>query len=62
MHPVDVAAHGVDLAVVRDVAVGVRQLPGGEGVGAETLVHQAERADQVGVLQLGVEVGDLRRQ
>ena len=49
VHPVDVAAHGVDLAVVRDVAVGVRQLPGGKRVGGEALVHQAERADHFGI-------------
>ena len=59
VHPVDVAAEGVDLTVVRDVAVGVRELPGGEGVGAEALVHEAERADHFGIGQFGVEVGDL---
>src|SRR2546425_13203838 len=42
-HPVDVAAERVDLAVVRDVAVGVRERPGGERVGAESLVHERER-------------------
>ena len=42
-HPVDVAAQRVDLAVVRDVAVGVRQRPRRERVGAEALVHQRQR-------------------
>ena len=43
-HPVVVAAQRVDLAVMRDVAVGMRQRPGREGVGREALVHQRERA------------------
>ena len=43
-HPVDVAAQRVDLAVVRDHPVGMRQRPGREGVGREALVHQRERA------------------
>ncbi len=41
VHPVDVAAQGVDLAVVGDVAERMGKLPGGEGIGGEALVHQA---------------------
>ena len=33
VHPVDVAAHRVDFTIVRDEAVGVGELPRGEGVG-----------------------------
>ena len=62
VHPVHVAAHRIDLAVVRDVAVRVRQLPGGKRVGAEALVHQAQRAHHFRVFQFGIEIGDLRRQ
>src|SRR5438105_14072013 len=32
--------------VVRDVAIGMGQLPGGESVGGEALVHQAERSEE----------------
>ena len=42
MHPVDVAAQGVDLAVVSDVAIGMCPRPGGESVGAESRVNQGE--------------------
>ncbi len=42
-HPVDVAAQGVDLAVVRDVAIRVRERPRRERVGAEALMHERER-------------------
>ena len=56
---IDVAAQGVDFAVVGDVAVGVRELPGGEGVGGEALVHEAERADDFGIAQFRIEIGDL---
>ena len=39
-HPVYVAPYGVDLTVVRDVAVGVRELPTPKGVGREPLVDE----------------------
>ncbi len=57
--PIDVAAQGVDLAVVGDEAEGMRQVPGREGVGRETLVHQRQRRDDAGVLQVAVVVADL---
>ena len=41
-HPVDVAAHGVDLAVVGERAVGMRQRPRGQGVGAEAAVDERD--------------------
>ncbi len=43
MHPVRVAAHRVDLAVVGDVPVGVGAVPAREGVGAEARVDQRQR-------------------
>ena len=42
-HPVDVAAQRVDLAVVRDHAIGMREPPGGEGVGGEALMDERQR-------------------
>ncbi|MEY9791221.1 hypothetical protein ABIE77_005780 [Sinorhizobium fredii] len=42
-HPVDVAAQRVDFAVMRHHAVGMRQLPGREGVRREALVNQRHR-------------------
>ena len=59
-HPVDVAAQRVDLAVMRDHPVGMRELPGREGVGREALVHERERALEARVLQVlvvGAELG-----
>ena len=41
-HPVDVAAQRIDLAVVRDVAIRVRERPRGERVRAEPLMHERE--------------------
>ena len=58
-HPVDVAAHRVDLAVMRDHAVGMRERPGREGVGGEALVHQRERANEVLVVQIEVILAEL---
>ncbi len=55
VHPVDVAALGVDLAVVGDEPVGVRQLPGREGVGGEPLVHQRHRRLRQRIGQVVVE-------
>ena len=43
VHPVHVAAQRVDLAVVAEVAVGMRQIPGREGVGRVARVHERER-------------------
>ena len=59
VHPVHVAANGVDLAVVRHEAERVRQLPAREGVGRETLVDEAERRDELGIAQIIVERADL---
>ena len=61
VHPVDVAAQGVDLAVVRHVAVGVRAVPTREGVRAETRVDQREGAFHAGIGEVGIEFRDLRR-
>ena len=44
------------------IAIRMRQLPGGKRVGGKTLVHHAQRAARVGVGQLAVELGDLRRE
>ena len=55
-HPVDVAAQGVDLAVVHHVAVGVGTLPAREGVSAEAGVDQGHGVSIVGVGQVGEEL------
>ncbi len=51
-HPVAVAPHGVDLAVVGDEAVRVRQRPARERVGREAAVDQRDRAGETGVGQV----------
>ena len=53
VHPVDVAAERVDLAVVRHVAVRVRERPRREGVGAEPLMHERQRRFHVRIRQIG---------
>ncbi len=58
-HPVDVAHHGVDLAVVADHAVGMRELPARERVRGEAGVHERERALAALVAEVGVEGGEL---
>ena len=58
-HPVAVAAQRVDLAVVRDVAVGVRERPRRERVGGEPGVHERQRADHALVGEVRVERLDL---
>ena len=60
-HPVDVAAQRVDLAVVGDHPVRVRELPAREGVGAEAAVDERERGLGPRVLQVGVVAEQLRR-
>ncbi len=62
IHPVDVAADGVDLAVMRQEAIRMRQAPGRERVGGETLMHQRQRRLGQRVAQVKVEGADLWRQ
>ena len=59
VHPVAVAAHGVDLAVVRDEAERMRQRPGREGVGGEAAVHDRDGADAAFVAQIRKVLGQL---
>ena len=54
-HPVDVAAQGVDLAVVGEGAERLRQPPLGKRVGGVTLVEEGVARDEAGVLQVRVE-------
>src|SRR3546814_2753101 len=58
-HPVDVAAHGVDLAVVGEHAERLRQPPGREGVGRVALVVDREIRDEALVGEVGIERRDL---
>ena len=53
-HPVVVAAQRVDLAVVRDHAIGMRQRPGRERVGREALVDERQRALEIRIVQVGI--------
>ena len=60
-HPVAVAADGVDLAVVRDVAVRVAQRPARERVGGEAGVHDHQRRREALVTEVGEELVELAR-
>ena len=59
VHPVDVAAQGVDFPVVRQVAVGMRQFPVPQGIGAEAGMHQRKGGYHRGVVQVQVERSQL---
>ena len=59
---VEVAAQGVDFAIVRQKAEGLGQRPGGEGVGGVALVGQDERRGEVLGLQVLVEGVELMGQ
>ena len=61
VHPVDVAAQRVDLAVMDEVAVGMGPLPAREGVGAEARVHDAQGRLEGGVREVEIEGLDLLR-
>ena len=58
-HPVDVAAQRVDLAVMGDHPVRMRQRPGREGVGRKALMHQRQRALEIGLGQVGIILAEL---
>ena len=59
VHPVLVAAEGVDLAVVDQVAVRVRPLPAREGVGAEAGMDEDDGRFEERIRQVGEIVLDL---
>ena len=56
VHPVHIAAKRIDFAVVRDVAIRMSPLPTGKRIGGEALVHQAQRAHNIGIGEFAVEV------
>ena len=58
-HPVAVAHHGVDLAVVGDEAERVGQRPAREGVGREARVHDGQRGGDPLVGEVGEEAVEL---
>ncbi len=55
LHPVQVAAQGVDLAVVGEHPERLGELPGRPGVGRVALVEDREARDEPRVLQVGIE-------
>ena len=59
VHPIDVAAEGVDFAVVGDVAVRMRALPAGKRVRRETRVDDREGRLHRGVDEVGKILRDL---
>ena len=59
VHPIDVTANGIDLAVVRDEAEGMSEIPGREGVGAVPLVHECQGTRHLRVGEIGVILVDL---
>ncbi len=62
IHPADVAADGVDLAVVRHVVIRMGQLPAGKRVGREALMHKTKRAGHERIGKLEVKLLNLRGQ
>ena len=61
-HPVDIAADGVDLAVVGDHAVGMGPVPGRSCVCGKTRVHNGNCGDIVRGLQVIIETPQLSYQ
>ena len=53
-HPVQIAAQRVDLAVMRDHAIRMGELPGGEGVGRKALMYKRERRGKFRMMQVGI--------
>ena len=60
-NPVDVAAQGVDLAVVADEAERMREIPRRKRVGREALVHHCQRRHHALVLEVEEIFADLVR-
>ena len=58
-HPIRVALDGVDLAVVAEVAEGLRPLPGGLGIRREPLMEDPERDGEAWIAKIVVEPVEL---
>src|SRR6185436_14195859 len=54
-HPVEIAAQRIDLAVVTEEPVWMRQPPRREGVGRESRMHQRDGADEIVLAEILVE-------
>ncbi len=59
LHPVEIAAQGVDLAVVGEHAERLGERPGRPGIGRVALMEDREARDEPLVLQIGVEHREL---
>ena len=58
-HPVEVAAQGVDFAVVADHPEGMGQTPAREGVGRKALMHQGQGRGEARIVEVVVIVAEL---
>ena len=56
MHPVDVAAQGIDLPVVRNVSIGMRPRPRGESIRGKPRMDHRQRGRQRGVFQIQIKL------
>ena len=61
-HPVDVAAQRIDLAIMGDEAIGMRQRPGRKRIGREALMHQRQRRCEAWIRQILEIFAELGRQ
>ena len=59
--PIAVALHGVDLAVVREVAIRMGQPPARQRVGREALVEHGHGGLEPRIQQIGIELGEMLR-
>ena len=62
LHLAQIASQGVDFSVVRQIAEGLGQFPGGKGVGAVALVNHGHGAGEVRILQVQIEMRHLTPQ
>jgi len=60
-HPIHIALQRVDFAVVANVAIGMGQRPGREGIRAESRVHEGQAARHAAVGQVLIVLGNLMR-
>ena len=59
IHPIHIAAHGVDFTVVRDEAIGMGELPRRKRVGGETLMHQRDGRLRQRIAQIVIKAADI---
>ena len=61
-HTIDIAAQGIDFAVMRNQTERMRQIPSGKSIGRKPLMHQCQSTVHALITEFWIKRADLIRQ